>query len=391
MIELKGKCNSAKVFTDNVDSETISQVMELLNQSFVSGLNIRIMPDCHAGKGCVIGTTMTLQDKIVPNLTGVDLGCGMYAVKLEEREINLEKLDNTIQMYIPNGFNIHAAPIARFDIDEMIAPVNKDKALCSIGSLGGGNHFIEMNRDKDGALWLVVHTGSRHLGVEVCNFYQDAAIRTIQGRKNERKNLINKLKSEGREIEIQAALQSMDSENKIPKHLCYLEGEMFNNYIHDVHIAQEFAKLNRKTIIELIINIMGLHVVDSFDTIHNYIDTESMILRKGSISARRGEKVLIPMNMRDGSLVCIGKGNPDWNYSAPHGAGRILSRSQAKERIDFEEFKKSMNGIYSTSVVESTMDEAPMVYKPMDEIIENIKDTVDVVDIIKPIYNFKSH
>ena len=318
--------------------------------------------------------------------------CGMYAAKLEESDIDLKRLDETIQMYVPSGFDIHSAPIARFEaIDSILAPINKDRALCSIGSLGGGNHFIEVDRDKDGALWLVVHTGSRHLGVEICTFYQDAAVKALQGQKSERDTLIRRLKLEGRESEIESALKSMKPNVKIPKHLSYVEGDLFDSYIHDVRLAQQYAKLNRTTIIELIVNAMQLHIVDSFDTIHNYIDTDNMILRKGSISARKGEKVLIPMNMRDGSLICIGKGNPDWNYSAPHGAGRIMSRSEAKESVDFDTFKESMNGIYSTSVVESTIDESPMVYKPMDEIIENIKDTVEVIDIIKPIYNFKAH
>ncbi len=394
MIELKGKHNTAKVFTDNIDQETISQVIELLNQPFTTGSQIRIMPDCHAGKGCVVGTTMTLTDKVVPNLVGVDIGCGMLATRLEETEINLEKLDEVINTKIPSGFNIHDQARTGFDgIDKFVAPINIDNALKSLGTLGSGNHFAELDRDKAGNLWLVIHSGSRHLGIEVCDFYQKKGINAIKSNKATIKDLIAKYKAEGREKEIETAIKAMsdNNESKIPDALCYVSGTDFDDYVHDMEIAQRYAAKNRQTMAEIIVGTMDFHIVDQFDTIHNYIDIKNMILRKGSISAQSGEKVIIPMNMRDGSLICIGKGNPDWNYSAPHGAGRIMSRSQAKDLVDFDEFKESMNGIYSTSVVESTIDEAPMVYKPMDEIMENIKDTVEIIDVIKPIYNFKAH
>ena len=362
MIELTGKCNTAKVFTDKMDEATISQVIQLLNQPFLKNSLIRIMPDCHAGKGCVVGTTMTLNDVVVPNLVGVDIGCGMLAVKLDKKDINLSKLDNVIK-----SFNVRPRSIKKFEkIEEMNCAPQFDnkiisKAYDSLGTLGGGNHFIEVNKDFQKNLWLVIHTGSRHLGVAVCNYYQNKAIERCEGL-------------------------------GIPEELCYLEGPWFKDYLHDMSIAQEYAKINRQTIKENILDLMALEEVESFDTIHNYIDTDRRILRKGAISAQLKEKVLIPMNMKDGSLICYGRGNLDWNSSAPHGAGRILSRSQAKAKLDLEEFKKTMDGIYSTSVSKSTLDEAPMAYKPIDEILKNIgEETVFVTDIIKPIYNFKAH
>lgn len=395
MIPLEGKYNTAKVFTDNIDQATISQIIELLNQEFVAENQIRIMPDCHAGKGCVVGTTMTLKDKVVPNLVGVDIGCGMYAIKLEETEIDMQKLDDVINNYVPSGFSIHEHAIRKFDgLKDLICDVNVDNANKSIGSLGGGNHFIEIDKDSTDNLWLVIHCGSRHLGIEICEHYQKAGYKSI--RENyvdcKIKDTIADLKSRGLQKDIENTIKVLKMQAPhIPEHLAYVEGEVFNAYINDMRITQAYAKLNRQTIADIILTRMGLHAVESFDTIHNYIDTEHMILRKGSISAQLGERVLIPMNMRDGSLICVGKGNPDWNYSAPHGAGRIMSRAQAKDNVDFDEFKHSMKGIFSTSVVQATIDEAPMVYKPMAEIMENIKDTVDIVDVIKPIYNFKAH
>lgn len=395
MMELTGKFNTAKVFTDNIDSETISQVITLLNMPYMADLQVRIMPDCHAGKGCVVGTTIQLKDVVVPNLTGVDLGCGLLATKLEETAIDLEKLDSVIAEYIPSGFSTHNHPVTKFKkLHDIYCKIDISNANKSIGSLGGGNHFIEVDKDSDGNLWLVIHTGSRHLGIEVCNYYQRLGISKIRSTELSSKisETVERLKSEGKSKDIENTIKILKMQHQsIPDDLCYVEGEDFQSYIHDMDIAQQFAELNRKTICDIIVSMMGFHVIESFDTIHNYINMNDMILRKGSISARLGEKVLIPMNMRDGSLICIGKGNPDWNYSAPHGAGRILSRSQAKKSVDFEEFKSSMNGIYTTSVVESTMDEAPMVYKPMDEIVANISDTVDIIDTIKPIYNFKAH
>ena len=393
MFELFGKHNTCKVFTDNCDNETISQIIELLNQESVANSQIRIMPDTHAGKGCVIGTTMTITDKVIPNLVGVDIGCGMYAIKLEETEIDCEKLDKVIRQYIPSGFSIHDRAITRSNIDKIIAPIDVDRAMKSLGTLGGGNHFIEVDRGNDGKLWLVIHTGSRHLGIEVCKYYQDLAYNKIRnnGIREKINATIARLKAEGKHHEIENTIKLLKMQaGPIPKDLCYIEGEDFYNYINDMKITQEHAKINRYTIASQILQHMNLHEIEIFDTIHNYIDTDNMILRKGSISAQANEKVIIPMNMRDGSLICIGKGNPDWNYSAPHGAGRIMSRNQAREQVSLEEFKVSMKDIFSTCVNENTIDESPMVYKPINEIIENIKDTVDIIDIIKPIYNFKA-
>lgn len=411
MFELSGKYNTCKIFTDNCDNETISQLTDLLNQESVKGSKIRIMPDTHAGKGCVIGTTMTLQDKVIPNLVGVDIGCGMLAIKLKEKEIDLKLLDEVINKYVPAGFEIHESPVSRSFADKIIAPVDVDKAFKSLSSLGGGNHFIEIDRDSRGNLWLVVHTGSRHLGIEVCEYYQNRAYEKLQesAKGGSLKQLINstisELKTAHREKEISKQIEKIkadyerENNTKVPRELAYLTGQDFDDYIHDMQLTQQHAAINRKCIADTIITKMDLHPVskdccydeDYFDTIHNYIDCDNMILRKGSVSAELGEWLIIPMNMRDGSLICIGKGNPDWNYSAPHGAGRIMSRSQAKDRVNLDDFEESMKGIYSTSVCESTIDESPFVYKPMQEIIDNIKDTVEIVDIIKPIYNFKAH
>lgn len=402
MIELKGKYNSAKVFTDNIDNETVGQLITLLNQEFAKDNTIRIMPDTHAGKGCVIGTTMTINNKIVPNLVGVDIGCGMLAIKLKEKEIDYKKLDEVITKYVPSGCNIHKeAKNTYSELKDIVAPINIDNANKSIGTLGGGNHFIEIDKDKDNNLWLVIHTGSRHLGIEICDYYQNLAYERLKEKniggnfKDLSKRLITEYKKAGKEKEISKALQILKNkfDNTMPsvsKELAYLEGQDMKDYLHDMKIAQEYAKKNRCAIASEIIEHMNLTIAHSFNTTHNYIDLKVMILRKGAISALKGEEVIIPMNMRDRSLICIGKGNPDWNYSAPHGAGRILSRSKAKDVINLKDFEDSMKGIYTTSVALSTIDESPFVYKPMDEIIENIKDTVEIVNIIKPVYNFKA-
>ena len=549
MLELRGKYNSCKVFTDDIANETISQLTNLLNQEFVSDSQVRIMPDVHAGKGCVIGTTMTLHDKVVPNLVGVDIGCftgdtkvwlsschyesirdlvgksfvvdsfdeeqkcfvyskaiavktrenaslvsvtykskitnnittvrctpdhkflvstdtscnysdvtwveakslvkgmrlvseddyvyvesvvelqeredvyclsvddthnfvldggvivhncGMRAVKLADKSIDLPNLDSVIHKYIPAGFDIHKEAIASSGVSDIKAPIDVEKAYKSLGTLGGGNHFIEVDKDKNGDYWLVIHTGSRHLGIEVCNYYQNLAYENLKLKEHNgktiqelTKELVEAYTKAGRKKEISKALTKLRNDYKethvaIPFELAYLEGQAMQDYLHDMKLAQEHAKINRETIAKQILKYAKLTEVESFDTIHNYIDIDNMILRKGSISAQAGEKMIIPMNMRDGSLICIGKGNKDWNYSAPHGAGRILSRSKAKDCVSMQEYKDSMRGIYSTCISRSTIDESPMVYKPIDEIMENIKDTVDIVDVIKPIYNFKA-
>ena len=404
MVILEGKYNNCKVFTDTADKATIAQITTFLDQESMKGSQIRIMPDCHAGKGCVVGTTMTVKDKVIPNVVGVDLGCGVLVTQLKEKRIDLPNLDSIVHKYVPNGFDKHKEAKADFDLSEVRANINRDNALCSLGSLGGGNHFLEIDKDEEENLYLVIHTGSRHLGLEVADYYQTLGYKKLAGRdpvsnstyKQLRDILVPKLKEEGREAEIEEALRDLrkrlglDEEVSIPFALAYVEGSDLDDYLNDVHIAQAYAKLNRQTIAKIILKEAKLHAVDEFDTIHNYVDVEHKILRKGAISAQLGERVIIPMNMRDGSLICLGKGNPDWNYSAPHGAGRVMSRKEAKNQVSMREFKDSMEGIYSTSVVKDTRDEAPMVYKPMDEIVENIKDTVEIVKTIKPIYNFKA-
>lgn len=400
MLELRGKYNTCKVFTDNVDNATIGQLIALMNQSSVAGSQIRIMPDTHAGKGCVIGTTMTIGNKVIPNLVGVDIGCGMAVAELKETRIDLPKLDSVIRKKVPSGFSIRDKAhkfLRNVDLEELYCykNINVDRAEKSLGTLGGGNHFIEVDISESGQLYLVVHTGSRNLGKQVAEYYQDLAWKSLKnGNKGDLiKAKIDELKAAGRQSEIEAEIAKIQSTvESVPKELAYCEGELFDKYIHDMKITQEYAYWNREAILDTIVDEMHLHVVEQWQTIHNYIDTENMILRKGSVSAQAGEKLIIPMNMRDGSLICIGKGNPDWNYSAPHGAGRLMSRSEAKQSISMSEFKKTMSdaGIYSTSVNKSTIDESPMAYKPMQEIIDNIGDTVEIVNIIKPVYNFKA-
>ena len=398
MITLNGKYNEAKVFTDVIDQNAISQIINLLNQPMSEGQRIRIMPVVHAGAGCTIGTTMTITDKAVPNLVGVDIGCGMETVKLKEKFIEPQKLDKVIRAKIPSGFSIRSKPhrfIEKTRLFELYCFDHIDiiKAEKSLGTLGGGNHVIEVDRGEDGSIYVVIHSGSRHLGLEVASYYQNTAYRMLnQCSQDEINELIAKLKAEGKEKQIQKELKKLTSTKRtsVPKELAYTEGELFEQYIHDMKIIQEFAMLNRKTMMDEIIKEMGFHVEDCFTTVHNYIDTDSMILRKGAVSAKKGEVLLIPINMRDGSLVCTGKGNADWNCSAPHGAGRIMTRGEAKETLTLSEFKKQMEGIYTTSVSRSTIDEAPMAYKSMDDITGNIKDTVEIDEIIKPIYNFKA-
>lgn len=398
MIELSGKYSKAKIFTDIVDEASISQVLLLLNQEFTLDSKIRLMPDIHAGAGCTIGTTMTITDKIVPNLVGVDIGCGMEVIKLKEKHIELQKLDKLIYEKIPSGFNVRKKKHRFFDkchLEELncIKNVNLDRAEKSLGTLGGGNHFIECNKDDEGNIYIVVHSGSRHLGLEVATYYQNEAYNRLNGSsQEEQQQLILELKEQGRDSEIQKALKNLKNVKRtsIPKELAYVEGELFTQYINDMKIVQEFAMYNRQAMIDEIVNGMGLHVKEQFTTIHNYIDTENMILRKGAVSAKEGEQLIIPINMRDGSLICVGKGNGDWNQSAPHGAGRLMSRSDAKESFTVSEFKKQMDGIYTTSVNKETLDECPMAYKRLKDIIDNVGDTVDIEKIIKPIYNFKA-
>ena len=396
MIELRGKYAQARVFTDVVDQESISQVISLLNQPYAQNSRVRMMPDIHAGAGCTVGTTMTIGDKICPNLVGVDIGCGMETVRIKEKHMELQKLDKLIRAEIPSGFAIRNKPhryAKEIDLEQLRCAKHVDllRAEKSLGTLGGGNHFIEANKDEEGNLYLVIHSGSRRLGLEIANYYQDAGFRALTDRKKEGEELIAELKRQGRQSEIQSLLAQMKKQPvNIPKPLAYVEGNLLQDYLHDMAIAQAYADLNRRAMMDTILKGMGLKAAERFTTIHNYIDLEHGILRKGAVSAQAGERLLIPINMRDGSLICIGRGNEDWNCSAPHGAGRLMSRSEAKQSFTVHEFKKQMEGIYTTSVGSATLDECPMAYKSMADIVDNIGPTAEIVNIIKPIYNFKA-
>ena len=407
-----------KIFTDNIEQEAIDQINTLLEQPAFADCKVRIMPDVHAGAGCVIGFTADLGDKVIPNIVGVDIGCGMFTVELGRidtgingktdssivnyvTDIDYEKLDNVIRTCIPSGRNVHEEINYIFPELKNLRCYNKLKNIDwlerSMGTLGGGNHFIEIDEGFEGRKYLIIHTGSRNLGKQVADYYQNLAVELMIGRDKlayERDRLIAEYKGQGRSSEIQDAIKELRNTwrkktNDIPKELCYLTGKYRDDYIYDMKICQRFAKQNRLMIALKIMLSMGWYSIDLFETVHNYID-ESNMIRKGAISAKKGEKVLIPINMRDGSLLCAGKGNEDWNCSAPHGAGRIMSRSKARESISMESFRESMIGIYTTSVCESTIDESPMAYKSMNEIINNIKDTVDILDVLKPVYNFKA-
>ena len=398
MIEIIGEYTTAKVFTNTIEEVAVAQIRQLCDMAYTGGSKVSVMPDVHAGAGCTIGTTMTITDKVVPNLVGVDIGCGMETVQIAEKHIELEKLDKLIYDRIPSGMNIRKTfhkHNGEIELDQLRCrdKVNLDRAAKSIGTLGGGNHFIEVDKDEEGNLFLVVHSGSRHLGKEVATLYQELGYQRLN--KNDQASvneLIAEYKAQGRDKEIQTAIKELKKQvlTGIPHALAYVEADLFEDYIQDMRIVQRFAELNRKAMIDEIMKGMKLEVADQFTTIHNYIDTKSMILRKGAVSAQDGEKLLIPINMRDGSLVCIGKGNEDWNYSAPHGAGRLMSRTQARNTFNVSEFKKQMQDIYTTSVSKDTLDECPMAYKDMSDIVDNIGPTADIVKVIKPIYNFKA-
>jgi RNA-splicing ligase RtcB len=403
MIELQGKYNTAKVFTDNVEDKTMSQIINLLNQDFTVGAKIRIMPDCHYGAGCVIGFTADLGEKVIPNLVGVDLGCGMFVAKLGHEVIDLEKLDGIVHNEVPAGYEVHKITEQKFEkINDLIClrDLKYEKFERAIGTLGGGNHFIELNQDDDNNYYLVIHSGSRNLGKQVADYYQKIAINNLKGLgdfKTGKLELIQQLKSEGKKDQIQSVLKKWEEKFKntkptYPEDLCYLEGASRDDYLHDMEICQEYAYLNRETMARIILRSLGLKFdkYDTFQTIHNYINFQDNIIRKGAVSAYAGEQLIIPINMRDGSIIATGKGNPDWNKSAPHGAGRLMGRNEAKRTLSMQDFTDSMEGIYSTTVNNSTLDEAPMAYKSMQEIIDNIGDTVTIDKIIKPVYNFKA-
>lgn len=400
MFEIKGKINTAICYATVVEEEAIEQIRRMCDYEFTENVKIRIMPDVHAGKGCTIGTTMTIVDKVVPNIVGVDIGCGMYTVELGNIDIDFEKVDEAAH-FIPSGRDVWEGRMERFDLTGLCCYRNLKQTRRlekSLGTLGGGNHFIEIDAASDGTKYLVIHSGSRNLGKQVAEFYQNLAIDLNAGKEDyfvKRDALIRSYKEQGRRSEIQAALKTMEKEWRakeptIPADLCYLYGTYLEDYLHDVEICQQFAKRSRERMAEIILERTGMTALSAFHTIHNYINTGEMILRKGAIAAHKDELVLIPINMRDGSVLARGKGNPEWNYSAPHGAGRIMSRAKARETLDLEAYKKTMEGIYTTSVNEATIDEAPMAYKSLEDIIDVIRESVEVIDILKPIYNFKA-
>ena len=402
MFIIKGKYSEIKIFASIIEDEALNQLYQMSNHPVTEGCNVAVMPDVHAGKGSTIGYTQTLKDRVIVSTVGVDIGCGMLVLKVSKDFImDLPKLDKVIHQKIPSGMNHRASkhPFAdKTHLQDLICPVNAEKLLLSVGSVGSGNHFIEVDTDENGDYYIVIHSGSRHLGIEVAKFYQNKAIEywMAGGVKFSigRSKLIQDLKSSGRQAEIAEALKKYDEKKvKMPAELAYLEGPLMEDYLHDMKIAQEYAMLNREAMLDVIISEMGIkkrHILDKFCTIHNYIDLDNMILRKGAISLQKDELAIIPINMADGSLIVKGKGNPDMNFSGPHGAGRLMSRSKAKETLKMEDYKASMEGIYTTCVGTATIDEAPQAYKPIESIIENIKDNADVVTRIHPVYNFKS-
>ncbi|MCF0136335.1 MAG: RtcB family protein [Lachnospiraceae bacterium] len=400
MLEIHGNMNTALCYAKVVEEGAIEQIRRMCDYALTEGCRVRIMPDVHAGKGCTIGTTMTVTDKVCPNIVGVDIGCGMYTVKLEERNPDFEKADEACH-YIPSGRNAWKGRIEHFDLTDLrcYRSLKDTKHLeRSLGTLGGGNHFIEIDKASDGTCYLVIHSGSRNLGKQVAQIYQQLAIDLHAGKEEyffKRDELIRTYKAAGRRTEIKDALKKLQKEYAsgepdVPEDLCWLYGQFLEDYLHDVEICQRFACRSREIMAEIILERTGMEAAEAFHTIHNYIDTNERILRKGAIAAHAGEKVLIPINMRDGSIIAIGKGNPEWNYSAPHGAGRVMSRTAAVQTLSMEEYKASMEGIYTTSVNEGTLDESPMAYKSPEDIMEVIRDSVDIAEVIKPVFNFKA-
>ena len=400
MLEIKGKVNTAICYANIIDERAVEQIGRMCDFALTEGSRIRIMPDVHAGKGCTIGTTMTITDRACPNIVGVDIGCGMYTLKLNERNLNFEKIDEACH-YIPSGMNVWDGRRERFDLTDLkcYRSLKDTKRLeRSLGTLGGGNHFIEIDKASDGSFYLVIHSGSRNLGKQVAELYQQLAIDLHKGMEKyfaQKEEIIRTYKEEGRRCDIQNALKKLKKnfETKkllIPEDICWLYGSFLDDYLHDVEICQRFAKRSRELMAATLLERTGMTSSERFHTIHNYIDTDEMILRKGAIAAHAGEKILIPINMRDGVVLATGKGNPEWNYSAPHGAGRLMSRSKARETLDLETYRESMKGIYTTSVNEETLDEAPMAYKSLEDIIDVIKESVDIIDIMKPVFNFKA-
>lgn len=400
MEEIIGKFNTAISYAKEMEESAREQIKRMCDYEFTSGSKIRIMPDVHAGAGCTIGTTMTIKDKAVPNVVGVDIGCGMYTVKLDADKIDFEKFDEAAH-FIPSGKNVWESRGERFNLQDLFCYRSlKDTKRIerSIGTLGSGNHFIEIDKSADGTFYLVIHSGSRNLGKQVAEIYQKLAVDLAIGKDDmfkEQEKIIAEYKAAGRRKEIEAAIKELHRQFKVkktetPHDLCFVYGKYLAQYLHDIEICQRFARLNRERMAEILLKKTGITALESFHTIHNYIDVEEMILRKGAIAAHSGERVLIPINMRDGSILAIGKGNADWNFSAPHGAGRIMSRGEAKDKISLEDFQNSMTGIYTTSVNEFTLDESPQAYKSLEDIIDVIGETVEIVEVMKPVYNFKA-
>lgn len=400
MLEIKGTVSTAVCYAKVVEDEAIEQIRRMCSYALTENSRVRIMPDVHAGKGCTIGTTMTVTDKACPNVVGVDIGCGMYTVKLAERSLNLKRIDEACH-FIPSGMSVWEGRIEKFDLTELrcFRSLRDSRRLeRSLGTLGGGNHFIEVDKSSDGTYYLVIHSGSRNLGKQVAEIYQALAVDLHAGKEDyfdRRDEIICTYKEQGRKSEIQKALKELarayqEKVSAVPEDIAWLYGRFLDDYLHDVEICQIFARRNREKMAEILLERTGMTSLEAFHTVHNYIDTEEKILRKGAIAAHKGEKVLIPINMRDGSVIAFGRGNPEWNFSAPHGAGRIMSRTKAKETLDMEAYRKAMDGIYTTSVNEATLDEAPMAYKSLEDIVEVIRDAVDIVEIMKPVYNFKA-
>lgn len=405
-MKIRGKNGIAKVYTQYVEETAIGQIIRMMSAPITENSQVRIMPDVHAGKGSTIGTSIALQGKredwkVSPNIVGVDIGCGMLSYKLNTSDLDLEKIDKIISQYIPSGHSVHNKSIDETSVREMLDSMtfdvnNPDRISKSLGSLGGGNHFIEIAVNEIDEYWLTVHSGSRNLGLQVAQYHQNKAVKSLEGSNIDRENMIANLKSQGRECEIERALQEERFKVKqigIEKDLAYLTGAELDDYLNDLQIAQKFAAMNRKTMLDIIVKEYGVShdEKESFDSIHNYMDIETGIIRKGATDASKGVRLIIPLNMRDGSLICVGKGNPDWNHSAPHGAGRSMSRSKAKNDLSMDDYKDQMRNVYTTSVVESTLDEAPGAYKSSENILNNITDTVDLIHHIKPIYNYKAH
>ena len=406
MFELTGKYGAAKVYATTVEDECISQIYGFMNSPVVEGCNIAIMPDAHAGKGSCIGFTQKLNTenpRVNPNMVGCDIGCGMLVLKISKEagdklfnKPGLKKFDKIMHTEIPSGM-AHRKTLHKFAKDfsrirELIADADYDKELYALSSLGSGNHFVEIDKDENGDYYIVIHSGSRHLGIVVAKYWENRAIKYHKNNSKAKVDLINKLKKEGREKDIQTELAKL-SAVIISKDLSYLEGIDVDGYLHDMDICQEFARLNREAMLDVLIEKMGIkkrHILDKFCTIHNYIDIKNGILRKGAISLQKDEIAIIPGSMEYGSLIVKGKGNPDWNFSGPHGFGRKLSRSKAKETLKMEEFKDRMKNIYSTSVCVDTIDESPMAYKSPEDIIPSLADTCDIITHITPIYNFKA-